>query len=264
VYLQRLPFDLARSLLWVLVPPLVLGIVGGLVAVRAPELVRRHSTTLLGAFVFMILVAVGAVVRLERSPPFSTEYDRYVPFLFAQAFFVVVCISAVAIARVRTLASALRSFRRPAPWCQEGTVVSLGDENEVAFATFHGWVGGLTVHCRAFALRTKAGLLHVPEGAFVTSPIPTWTTSAHGGESRAVLRAGDHARVAGFIAGPKTGPYRGTSQPVPGSAGLLVCPSDRVQRPWRDVALSSWRTTALYLVIAVAVAVPALLSSIPR
>jgi hypothetical protein len=186
----------------------------------------------------------------------SGEVAHYLPLLFAGCFYVVLALAALALER-RSFLRTARAVDRGGPWRQVGVIETSGDG--AAFARFNGWLGGVSVRCNSFRLRTDTTTLEVPSGAGLALPVPTWTSRARAGEVRPVLGAGDRVTVCGFVVPPGDGPFRRQSRPIPGSAGLTVS-TGASHSAWRDIALLSWGPTALYLCIVAIVAIPALLS----
>ena len=237
----------------VILPPLVAAGAYTLLAIRRPELARRHRSTTIG-FVIALL-AVALFVRTDASPAACVVYANLIPILLAT---MLVTGGAVVGLGVATWWRA-RSARRELAGARaiEGVIVDDDpDDRIVACLEIASWLRGPRTHIRPFVVRTAAGELPIA-GARLVAPIDAVTTQIRVGEAVAVLRAGDRVTLTGIELADPGDPFRTSVAPRAG-VGVTVAPLPPGPYGMADVALAIWRPAIAYLVILVAVAGPAL------
>jgi hypothetical protein len=135
----------------------------------------------------------------------------------------------------------------------DGVIVEDGTEPALGFE-ITSWLRGPRTVQRSFAISTPAGTIPV-SGAHLVAVLPAATTQLEVGECIAVLRPRDRVVIAGT--GTATGaPFRSSAAPLAGE--LYVAAADRAAVGFSHVALAMWRPAVAYLLIVVAVAIPAL------
>jgi hypothetical protein len=137
-----------------------------------------------------------------------------------------------------------------------GTIADDG-AGTVARMQIAGWLRGPDVSARAFEVETANGRIAVPGGIeIVFDPQPTSARLASG-HSLPVLQVGDRVTLAGF-AKAQGDVYRGAVGMIPSSAGAWVGPAGVGAAGFTGVALAMWRPCVAFLLVAVAVMLPAL------
>jgi hypothetical protein len=137
--------------------------------------------------------------------------------------------------------------------------VVVSDDAEPAVACFEitSWLQPPRPLVRSFSIATSGGEVPIP-GARLVAPLDRSTTALRVGESYEALRAGDRITVSSTRSGsPDSDPFRTAAAPIVG-ADPVVAPFGVPQLTFSDLALSLWRPAVAYLVILVAIAIPAL------
>jgi hypothetical protein len=176
---------------------------------------------------------------------------------YANFFHVLLGAGLVAIASLVVL-GATNLARRERRGRIEGVIA--GDVPVAGFE-IRSWLRGPTPVVGGFVARTAHGDIPIAPGAALDLPLPPETIAARLGEGVAALRGGDRVTLAGFdLAGAEGHPFRGSHLPQPGSDGISVGAAGC--RGFANAALATWRPCVAYLLILVAVALPALASTI--
>lgn len=228
-----------------------------LVALAFTALALRRPSMLLGlrqpiTYVVLVVLALAVALRLDASARILVLYANLLPILLAA---VLVAVLALVLYGV---ALALREYRTSRALARRrttsGVIVADDDDEPAVGLEITSWLRGPRTVQRAFSVRTPAGLLPA-RGVHLVTTLPAATTQLRIGEAIAVLRPGDHVTVAGH--GTATGdPFRTSAAPIAGE--LFVSPADAGASLSAHVALAIWRPCVAYLLIVVAVAIPAL------
>jgi hypothetical protein len=237
--------DPYRIAAFVLVPPLCAAITFTLL----PSF--RWLATALLPFTF----AFAFAARLEPSFAALMMYGNFVHILLALTIAAVSSIGLLGLAllaRARRASRMLRDVRTGRIEC-DGTAMALA---------IPGWLRGPELISQAFTIRTAHHTLVVPAGVEILSPVPPITTQLRDGEALELARSGDQVVVGGFVEPETDHPFRSITAPQPGPDGIVVARADKTAFGDIDVALSLWRPSVAYLVIAVAVALPGLVAAL--
>jgi hypothetical protein len=227
-----------------------------LVALTFTALALRRPSQLLHARPLIIaLVIAGCVFALAaRAGATGREmllYSNLLPILLTA---MAVAIGALVIFGV---ALAVRSYAAQHAFNHkrrtEGVIVIDDDAPAVGFE-ITSWLRGPRVVQRPFAVSIAGATIPV-NGAHLVAALPAATTQLHIGESFAVLRPGDRVTIAGHT-NASGDPFRTSAAPLAGE--LFIAPADRSVSGFAHVALAMWRPCVAYLLIVVAVALPAL------
>ena len=261
-----------RLTMLVSIPPMIAAIGFTLYAIYWPEKARSQRTEQIGALVMLLLVAVG--VRADSPPAARVVYANYIHLLLGAQ------ITATAGPLLIGIGIWLRGKsirRRLATDAGAITGVVVSDDGEPVVACFEitSWLRPPRPLVRSFSIATSGGEVPI-HGARLVAPLDPSTTALSVGESYGALRAGDRITISSSRSGsPETepssavqsdacannqsglGPFRTTSAPIIG-ADPVVAPFGVPQLTFSDLALSLWRPAVAYLVILVAVAIPAL------
>ena len=151
-------------------------------------------------------------------------------------------------------------LRRSGTWRQH-TGRLVGERGElIAGYEITSWLRGPRAITTACEVDTAKGTIPVPAGAHLAAPLPLSTTLLRTDERVAVLRAGDEVALGCYEQHATGQPFRDSGAPVPSDAGLQIGPT--VADGAGQHALVAWRPCIAYLVIMVAVAVPALITAL--
>ena len=250
------PASNVATFTWVaLAPPTAVALLLTLVLALWPKRFARRAAELTAVGVMLFTIAL--LLRSGATFEAFIGYANFVHVLLSQALFCLFCIASLALSHWRSVRVVRNDADRPAPWVQRGVVESTGI-SPVGWVEYLGWLGGLRMQLRAFALRTESGELEVPAHSALIAPMPAWTASANAGERVSLLSASDEVTVSGFVApAGDSGPYRQARRPVPGTDGMVVTTA-RGERETvlRDVMLIVWRPCVFYLLVATAAAIP--------
>lgn len=243
--------DVTPRVVWTIAPPTLLALAFTTLALRRPrQLLEQRRVVVL----FVVIAFVIAVVtRLGASARVLVLYSNLLPLLFAAMIVAVVALigfgTALAVRGLRVQ----RAFSKRSHL--DGVIVA--DDSAPAFGfEITSWLRGPRTVQRPFAVSTSAGTVPV-RGAHLVATLPAATSQLHVGECVAVLRPGDRVTIAGH--GEAAGdPFRTSAAPLAGE--IHVAPVERTSGAFAHVALALWRPCVAYLLIVVAVAIPALVA----
>lgn len=228
------PQDVASCLV-ILAPPLVVGALYTAISLRRPFLGRVGAE---------VLAPVGVVVATSYAYviPVVRDYTSFLPWLIALAV--------VSIASIIGLAVA--SYRRPARIDDaiEGTVTS---HEVVAGFVLHSWLRGPEPFVEAHEVRTAHGVVRVPSGTRLVSPLPRSTTTTRRGECVPVLAGNARVRLVGFVPVDGGSPFRDAHAVISGEHPEIHLASDEAD-PRDQLVLAAWRPAVAYLAIVAIVA----------
>ena len=243
-----------RLIVLVLVPPLVLGTLLTALAIRLPAtfaLWRQRIAIGIG-----ILLAAAVATRLGKIDPYYIVYANFVHVLLALGF---VAIGSLAALGVTTWWRGRRARRQLAAGIA-GMLVLDDDATDIAGCfEITSWLRGPRALLQPFTLVTKTGSIVVHGGAELVVPVPATTTQLLVGEALGVLRHRDQVIVAGLEHATDGDPYRGSSAAL-GSGRVIVGSSDQ-HYGLAHVALTLWRPCFAYLMILIAIGVPAMIAA---
>ncbi|MEO8846004.1 MAG: hypothetical protein ABI591_01525 [Kofleriaceae bacterium] len=244
-----------RLTLLVVVPPLVAAFGYTCYAIRWPDKARSQRTEQIGALIMLLIIAIG--LRADSPPAARVVYANFIHLLLGAQ------IVATAGPLVLGLGLWLRGKairRRLATDAGAITGVVVSDDPLPVVACFEitSWLRPPRPLVRSFSVATPGGQAPI-HGARLVAPLDPATTALAVGESYAALRAGDRITISSTRTDDRSGlsPFRTTAAPIVG-ADPVVAPFGVPQLTFSDLALSLWRPAVAYLVILVAVALPAL------
>ena len=253
--------EMRAVIAWLVGPPLIIAVVAGALAARRRRLSARAVRVVVGLGALALLVALGSALGPHSRD--AAIHEEHVirdaaPLLAAAICLVVAHALAIGVAHLRSLG---REPGRAAPWQQVGTIEAVDGAPAVAHLHDRGWLAGVDVIARGFALHTAAGVLPVPPGAAVIAPLPVAAMAIAPGTSLPVLAAGAQVTVTGFVAGAAADGYRATARPIAGTGGMIV----RAPRGPDDSLVTEflarvWRPCLAALVATMLAATPALAS----
>jgi len=253
--------EMRAVIAWLVGPPLIVAVVAGALAARRRRLSARAVRIVVGLVALALVVALGSALGPHSRD--AAIHEEHVirdaaPLLAAAICLVVVHALAIGVAHLRSLG---REPGRAAPWQQVGTIEAVDGAPAVAHLHDRGWLAGVDVSARGFALRTASGVLPVPPGAAVIAPLPAAAMAIAPGTSLPVLAAGAQVTVTGFVAGAAADGYRATARPIAGTGGMVV----RAPRGPDDSLVTEflarvWRPCLAALVATMLAAAPALAS----
>lgn len=221
-------------------------------ALRNPEVWRRNSGAVVAILVLGLVFAIAC--RQNVNAIGAYVYINFVHVLGAAALMAVAALVALG---ATTWISARRAR---AALDRERTLIGTvhGEEDLVAELALTSWLRGLQPSCKPLVVTTAYGEVPVPAGARVVSPTPLGTTLLRRGEAIITLREGDRVVLGGYVTARRDGPFRETVAPIPGADGITIGRVDDERYGLSHVALELWRPAIAYLVICVAVSIPAL------
>jgi hypothetical protein len=241
----------AQIVVVMVVPPLVGATLFTGSALRNPEVWRRNSGAVITVLVIALVIAVAG--RQNVSAISAFVYINFVHVLGAAALIAVAALVALG------ATSWISARRARAALDRERTLIgTVRGDDIIADLELTSWLRGPRASCNSFAVTTAYGEVPVPGGARVVTPTSPATTLLRRGESLVTLRDGDRVVLGGYITAHRGGPFRETVAPVPGADGITVGLVDDERYGFEHAALDLWRPAIAYLVICVAVAVPAL------
>ncbi|HEX7703507.1 MAG TPA: hypothetical protein VF403_22360 [Kofleriaceae bacterium] len=246
----------ARLTTLVIVPPLVAAIGYAFYAIRWPEKARTQRTEQIGALVMLLLVAIG--LRADAPPAARVVYANFIHLLLG-AQIVATAGPLLLGLGIWLRGKAIRRRLATDVGAITGVVISEDKEPVVACFEITSWLRPPRPLVRSFSVATPGGVVPI-HGARLVAPLDPSTTALSVGESYAALRAGDRITISSTRSGgadDRFGPFRKTAAPIVG-ADPVVAPFGVPQLTFSDLALSLWRPAVAYLVILVAVAIPAL------
>jgi len=236
---------------FIVVPPFIGALVFTATALRWPTIWRRN-----GGVVFALLLLaliVGIMCRRDVDEVGAFVYLNFIHLISAAA---ILTVTAIAVLGASIWISNARGRRRlDEPGVLTGTITST---HSIALLELTSWLRGPRPACDAFHVSTSFGEVPVPAGARVVAPTPLATTLLRGGEAVKTLEPGDRVALAGYVRSSTDGPFRATSAPIPGAAGITVGRVGDERYGFTHVALDLWRPSVAYLLICVAVALPGL------
>jgi hypothetical protein len=243
-----------RLALLVLAPPIGVALAYSAFAIRLPTWARQLRPIAIGVVVAALALAI--VLRAQASPADAVIYANFIPLLLAA---MLVACTGLAALGLGTAMRAAQLGRRVAAGAWRGTVVA-DDNPVVAVVEIAGWLRAPRPIVRSFVLATDAGELPI-HGARLIAPLTASTTTLHVGEAVAVLRAGDVVDVASLRHATGGDPFRTLATPIAGE-DVVVAPRTLERPTFADMTLATWRPAVAYLVILVALAVPALAATL--
>jgi hypothetical protein len=238
----------------VIVPPLVAAIGYAFYVIRWPEKARTQRTEQIGALVMLLLVAIG--LRADAPPAARVVYANFIHLLLG-AQIVATAGPLLLGLGIWLRGKAIRRRLATDAGAITGVVISGDKEPVVACFEITSWLRPPRPLVRSFSVATPGGEVPI-HGARLVAPLDPSTTALSVGESYAALRAGDRITISSArSSGSESDPFRKTAAPIVG-ADPVVAPFGVPQLTFSDLALSLWRPAVAYLVILVAVAIPAL------
>jgi len=236
----------------VVVPPLVIAIAYAALAIRKPEAARRWRPHTVGLLLGLLVTAF--VMRADAPAAARVVYANFIHVLLGGMIVACAGIVGLGAAMVLRARHTRRHFERDAI---EG-VVTLDDSDEpiVGVIEIAGWLRGPRPLVRPFVLATSSGDVPV-HGARLATPIDASTTALRVGESLPIIRSGDRIAMIGHRRADAAGPFRTQATLIAGD-DVVIAPHALPRFGFADVALALWRPAIAYLVILVAVAMPAL------
>lgn len=235
----------------ILLPPFAGAVAFTAFAVRRPQAIARSRSSLAATAIVAVVIAGATRAGLDLSG--ALAYANFVHVLAALAIVACGALSALALSlavRARHDRAALEASSL------SGTIV--GRQEPVAFLRIDDWLRGPRIASQSFEVATASGTLAIPASATIVCEPPPSTIGLASTFSTIVLRRGDRVRVAGFVAPPKDDPFRSAAGLIPGTSGIFVGAADAPSPRLSGVALAMWRPCVAYLLISLAVALPAL------
>lgn len=241
----------ANVFVFVVVPPFVAAITFTASALRHPLLWRR-ATKVIGAGLVLAL-GIGIVLRSQVTEIGAFLYVNFVHVLAAVGFIAVAGLAALAVATWIGTARARAVVERP-----DAVIGVITSTHPIARVEVTSWLRGLRQICDGFVVETVLGELPVPPGARVVSPVPLASTLLRRGEVIQTLKPGDRIALTGFVHVKRDDlPHRASIAPIPGADGITVGRIGDERPSFAHVGLELWRPAVAYLIILVAVTLPA-------
>jgi hypothetical protein len=242
--------DPLGRVLFTVIPPTVIACTYAAAGMIRPArlLENRKLTTWTVFAAFMIALAV----RADASDRAMLMFSNLLPLLFAAMFVAIAALVLFGVALAARAVLAQRAFMRMRR--SDGVIVADDDREPVAGFEITSWLRGPRIVQRAFAVNIAGGTIPV-RGAHLIAALAPATTQLRTGEAFAVLQPGDRVAIAGH-ADAGGDPFRTSAAPLAGA--LFVAPADRASSGFTHVALAMWRPCVSYLLIVVAIALPAL------
>jgi hypothetical protein len=231
------------------IPPTVLALVFTALALRRPSLLlawRRVVVWFVGVALFVAFAS-----RLGASAREMVLYSNLLPMLLTAMIVAIAALLCFGVGLAVEATRAQAAFRRRKR--SDGVIVS--DDGTPAFGLqITSWLRGPRIVQRPFAVSIAGATIPI-SGAHLVAAMPAATTQLRTGEAYAVLRPGDRVTIAGH-ADAAGDPFRTSAAPLAGD--VMIAPADRAPAGFAQVALAMWRPCVAYLLIVVAVAIPAL------
>jgi len=243
-----------RIAAFVLVPAIAAAFAYTLIVMRAPATTARRLRGMVA--VAVPLAFVGALAA--RSEPTQIALAMYGNFVHVLLALTITSVGAIAALGLALLARARRA-QRMLKAARTGTITCDGTALALELPS---WLRGPRLVSQAFTIETARESLIVPAGVEIHARIPGITTQLGPGEALELARSGDQVLVAGFVEPDPAHPFRGSLAALPGPDGLVVARAGDTAFGDADVALALWRPCVAYLVIGIAVALPALVSAL--
>lgn len=250
--------DVHRLTLLVIAPPLFVAI--GYTAISFARVrdelsvLREHRTGEV-AVVGTLLVA-AFFVRADAVPAARVVYANYIHIVLGS---VVVAAAGPIVLGATMWWRARVSHRRLAADAGSFVGTLVDDDRTQPVVGCHevaSWLRPPRTRVRSFVVATPSGDVPI-HGARLFAPLDPATTALHVGEAVGALRAGDRVRVSSHATTGDAAPFRTAAAPIAGADPVLA-PYGLPHLTFSDLALALWRPTVAYLVILVAVAIPAL------
>jgi hypothetical protein len=230
-------------------PPTLVALAFTAFALRRPAQLLACRRAVIVAVI--VLASCGVAMRADATAREMMLYSNLMPIM------ITAMIVAVAALIIFGVALAVRSYAAQHAFKHKKRadgVIVLDEQTPVAGFEITSWLRGPRVVQRPFAVSIAGATIPV-NGAHLIAPLPAASTQLHIGESFAVLRPGDRVTIAGHTRASGD-PFRTSAAPLTGE--LFIAPADRVTSGLAHVALAMWRPCVAYLLIVVAVALPAL------
>ncbi len=241
-----------RLIAWVLVPPTIASTIFATVAIRRYDTVRGWR----GPFAIVVAIALitATVVRLHLTLHNSLLYANFIHLVLALA----VVAGGTLLALALSLWVRGRRDRRALLGDPITGVIGRDGNDPIACLQIAGWLRGPRMTARPFTVITRDGALSVPGGATIVCDPPDVSTRLASGEAVHLLRPGDRVIVTGFVAPPGGDPFRSSTARMPGTNGIFVGREIDAPAGFAGVTLSMWRPGIAFLLVVVAIALPAL------
>jgi hypothetical protein len=248
-YSEPVVVDIAPRVALSVVPPTLVALGFTALALRRPGLVLASRRVVIA--VVLALLGFAMIARANAGAREMVMYSNLVPLLLTGMVVAIAALIFFGIALAVGYHRGQRALRRQRR--TEGVIVD--DDDAPAFGfEITSWLRGPRIVQRPFAVSITGATIPV-RGAHLIAPLPAATTQLEIGETYAVLRPGDRVTIAGH--GHASGdPFRTSAAPLAGE--LFVAPCERTGSAFTHVALAMWRPCVAYLLIVVAVAIPAL------
>jgi hypothetical protein len=241
--------DAASRVALTVVPPTIVAFAFTAFALRKPASLLGMRPVIIALVCGGCLAAFGT--RINASAREMVLYSNLLPILLTAMIVAIAALVIFGIALAVRSYVAQHSFRRKRR--VEGVIV-VEDDAPVFGFEITSWLRGPRVVQRPFAVNVAGATIPV-NGAHLVASLPDATTQVELGESFAVLRGGDRVLIAGH-SHASGDPFRTSAAPLAGE--LFIAPADRASSGFAHVALAMWRPCVAYLLIVVAVALPAL------
>ena len=235
-----------------LAPPMIGAVAFTALAIHRYDLIARNRAALTYAGVLVLIFAFGSRCNLNYGT--SIMYANFVHVLLAAALIAVCALAALASS---LWLAGLRGRRMLAKATRGGTIVE-DDGGPVAVLRVAGWLRGTQIIARPFEVMTPNGPIAVPSGISIACAPPPESAQLATGQELVLLQPGDRVDLAGFVDADPSAPYRGSSGMVPSEAGAWVGTNARYASGFGAVALATWRPFVAYLLVTVAVMLPAI------
>ena len=231
------------------VPPTVIALAFTAFALRRPA--KLLELRRLFGMLALALLVVAFAFRADASAREMVLYSNLMPMLLTAMIVAIAALLIFGVALGVRASRAQRRFTRNKR--SDGVIVVDGDEPAAGFE-ITSWLRGPRIVQRPFAVCIAGATIPV-RGAHLVATLPPATSQLRTGESYAVLRPGDRVMIAGHN-DASGDPFRTSAAPIANQ--LFVAPADRASTGFAHVALAMWRPCVAYLLIVVAVALPAL------
>jgi hypothetical protein len=246
-----------RLTVLVVAPPLAVAIGYTAIAMNRvrdeQSVLSEHRTIEVGVVATLFVAAFG--VRADAEPAARVVYANYIHVMLGALVVAAAGPVVLAITMWWRTRLARRRLRGDAGSFHGILVHDDRDQPVVGCHEIASWLRPPRARVRSFVVATASGEVPV-HGARMIAPIDPATTVLSVGESFGALRAGDRVRVSSSCP-PGGAPFRTAAAPIVGS-DPMIAPYGLPQLTFSDLALALWRPTVAYLVILVAIAVPAL------
>jgi hypothetical protein len=241
--------DVASRAAFSVIPPTVVALAFTAFALRRPTQLLAMRRSVIAAVAGLLLLALA--MRIGATPREMVLYSNLMPMLLTAMIVAIAALMFFGIALAIRNAAALRALRGLR---RADGVITLDDDAPVLGFEITSWLRGPRIVQRPFAVSIARSTIPV-RGAHLVAALPAATTQLRIGESYAVLRPGDRVTIAGHR-DASGDPFRTSAAPLAGE--IYVAPAERAGSGFTHVALAMWRPCVAYLLIVVAVALPAL------